>query len=271
VKHLIKETKNKEEAVNQAKSDLQMKERKVEEDKALQESRSDPESVMSGLTSSTGDSSGTSNHHNTKKVSSDGSSTDDGQRKRKSSSVGTSSNKKSRKAINSEQDSSESSSGDSQQQERQCLDKATLSVSDITESNKGSSNSGNEDSQNSNQRSDDDEASGTPSSISASSSAAVVQRRDRKKHGTNHADVVIKERKERNGRVPDEVTSLEDSFILDYEEVFVKSNVPQIIATTAGRIVACKCPHVLAEVPDTNAVTHVPFNFDKPNQITNSS
>ena len=243
MKHLIKVTKEKEEAVNKAKSDLQMKERKVEEEKALQESRSDPESVMSSLTASTGDSgnsNASNNHHSAKKVSSENSSSEEGQRKRKSSSDGDVSNKKSRQSASGRSGSSESSGEDAQRLNQQCLDKATSSVSDITDSNKDSSNSGS-DTQNSNQRSDDDDASGTPSSISASSSAAVVQGRDGKKHRTKHADVVIKDHNlERPHKFPTEVTSLEESFVLDYEEVFVKSNVPQIIATTAGRIIACK-------------------------------
>lgn len=216
-----------------------MKERKVEEEKALQESRSDPESVMSSLTSSTGDSGNSSNnHHTAKKVSSENSSSEEGERKRKSSSDGTSSNKK-RKNNAGHSGSSESSGEEPRRLNQQSLDKTTSSVSDITDSNKGSSNSGS-DTQNSNQRSDDDDASGTPSSISASSSAAVVGR-DGKKHRTKHADVVIKERSgDRQHKFPTEVTSLEESFVLDYEEVFLKSNVPQIIATTAGRIIACK-------------------------------
>lgn len=236
VKHLIKVTKEKEEAVNKAKSDLQVKERKVEEEKALQESRSDPESVMSSLTSSTGDSGNSSNsHHEAKKVSSENSSSEEGQRKRKSSSD-SGSNKK-RKSNSGHSGSSESSGEEPQRSNQQSLDKTTSSVSDITDSNKDSSNSGS-DTQNSNQRSDDDDASGTPSSISASSSAAVVGG-DGKKHRTKHADVVIKERSgDRQHKFPTEVTSLEESFVLDYEEVFVKSNVPQIIATTAGRIIA---------------------------------
>lgn len=233
----MKVTKEKEEAVNKAKADLQVKERKVEEDKALQESRSDPESVMSSLTSSTGES-GNSGSHNAKKISSD----ESGQRKRKQSSDGTGSNKRTRNSKNGHSGSTESSAEDRfcQRSKQQSLNKTTSSVSDITDSNKGSSNSGS-DTLTSNQRSDDDDESGTPSSISASSSAAVAQGRDGKRHRTKHADVVIKGRaSNRPHQLPAEVTSLEESFVLDYEEVFVKSNVPQIIATTAGRIIACE-------------------------------
>ena len=65
---------------------------------------------------------------------------------------------------------------------------------------------------------------------SVSSDAAVHNSRRR---GTpsapRHADVVIGEK--RKSRVA--------PFELDYEEVFVKSNVPQLLSTTAGRIVSC--------------------------------
>lgn len=237
VKHLIKETKEKEDAVSKAKSDLQMKQNKVEEEKASQ-SRSDPESVMSGLTSSTGESGASSSTTNkAHKVSSEN--TSEGERKRKSSSCSsdeTDSSKKSRKT------NDESSSGDDQacqDSNQHSLDKTASSFSDITDSNKGSSNSGS-DTQLSNQRSDDDDASEAPSSLSASSSAAVALGRESKKRHTKHADVVIKGRSDRKIKIPAEVTSLEESFVLDYEEVFVKSNVPQIVATTAGKIIACK-------------------------------
>ena len=58
VKHLVKTTEEKEEAVEKAKSDLEVKERKLEEDKALLEGRSDPESVTSTLTASSAGSRG---------------------------------------------------------------------------------------------------------------------------------------------------------------------------------------------------------------------
>ena len=52
LKYLIKVTKEKEEAVMKAKLEDTVYQQKIEEDKALQESRSDRESVMSGLTNS---------------------------------------------------------------------------------------------------------------------------------------------------------------------------------------------------------------------------
>ena len=50
-KHLMKTTKEKEDAVEKARNELEMKKRKLEEEKA-NESRSDPESVTSSLTGS---------------------------------------------------------------------------------------------------------------------------------------------------------------------------------------------------------------------------
>ena len=52
LKYLIKVTKEKEEVVMKAKLEDTVYQQKIEEDKALQESRSDRESVMSGLTNS---------------------------------------------------------------------------------------------------------------------------------------------------------------------------------------------------------------------------
>lgn len=243
---MIKTTKEKEEAVNKAKLDLQMRERKVEEDKAMQEPRSDPESVMSSLTSSTGES-GDSRiaSGRARKVSSEVSSEENGSRKRKSSSgsiADCTANKRNRKNKTSDKHCSESSG-----EEQGCLtsngrvgslDKTASSVSDITDSNKGSSKS-TRDTQNCNQRLDEDDESGTPSSLSASSSAAVVKGHDRSNPHTRHADVVVKGRHvERKHKPSSEATSMEESFVLDYEEVFLKSNVPQVLATTAGRIVA---------------------------------
>lgn len=36
----------------------------------------------------------------------------------------------------------------------------------------------------------------------------------------------------------DELTSTDPDFVLDYEEVFLNSNLPQLLASTAGRIIA---------------------------------
>ena len=52
LKHLINVTKEKEEAVMKVKLEVIVYQQKIEENKALQESRSDRESVMSGLTNS---------------------------------------------------------------------------------------------------------------------------------------------------------------------------------------------------------------------------
>jgi hypothetical protein len=48
------------------------------------------------------------------------------------------------------------------------------------------------------------------------------------------------DKKSKRKRPPTEVTSLERSFELDFEEVFNKSNIPQMIAATSGKIVSCK-------------------------------
>jgi len=122
--------------------------------------------------------------------------------------------------------------------------KMSSSVSDMTDSNKGSSD-GNERNKSgikakksdkkfievSSQRFVDDEVSSTAVVVSGISNHELVR---------EHADVVIKMRPtDRKRKRRDEKTSLENGFELNYEEVFLKSNVPQIIATPAGRIVTC--------------------------------
>lgn len=100
------------------------------------------------------------------------------------------------------------------------------SMSDLTDSNKESS-----------LNSDDQSPERSGTTEGSISSDAAVAADSEKKAPKNHADVLVRKRK----LPPVETTSLEESFELDYEEVFLKSNVPQMLATTSGRIIACKC------------------------------
>ena len=79
------------------------------------------------------------------------------------------------------------------------------------------------------------------SSSSISSTAAVISGVSSREYH-NHADVVIKENsvERKRKRKKKEKTSLDSDFTLDYEEVFLTSNIPQLIATPAGRIVTCE-------------------------------
>ena len=138
--------------------------------------------------------------------------------------------------------SSDSSSGDDHVQNITLHDNKTASsVSDITDSNKGSSGS----------------------SGSISSTAAVARGTASRDRPETHADIVVKissrqrqqQQQQGGGKnkavennnnankknsANKELTSLDSNFDLDFEDVFVSSNVPQLIATPAGRIVACK-------------------------------
>ena len=114
------------------------------------------------------------------------------------------------------------------------LDKMSSSVSEMTDSNQSSS-----------MVEIDTGAHDADRSTSSISSTAAVgpprgESREKKYH---HADVVIKEKKsERKGRKrkiaeAKEKTSLDEDFELDYSEVFHTANVPQLIATPAGKVV----------------------------------
>ena len=128
------------------------------------------------------------------------------------------------------------------------ISKTISSVSELTDSNRGSSsnNSGGgisddlpteQDSRESTSGNREDGVD-QPSISSISSDAAVASEKTSRDRNTGHKDVVFNNDK-RMGRKrpPEEVTSLERTFELNYEEVFHKSNIPQLIATTSGKIV----------------------------------
>ena len=128
------------------------------------------------------------------------------------------------------------------------IDKTVSSVSDITDSNRGSSsnNSGSGSGSGATEPvshvSADEGDDRQPSTSSISSDAAVAsEKSSRDRHSGsrhNHKDVVFNnDKRSDRKRPPKEVTSLEQSFELDYEEVFNKSNIPQLIASTSGRVV----------------------------------
>mmetsp|Transcript_25514 Transcript_25514/g.42433 ORF Transcript_25514/g.42433 Transcript_25514/m.42433 type:complete len:777 (-) Transcript_25514:101-2431(-) len=223
VKFLTKNTKEKEEAVEKAKEELEMKERKLEEDKADLESRSDPESVTSSLsamtTSDDSRSGGVKCSRKRKGVDISAACVDAKQQKANNSSS-------SEEGLSDSNEGQGSGSDEGQEsgpgRHNISLKKMSSSVSDMTESNKGSSESG-------------DDKKEEAVSTTAPGTAVV------------HSDVVMKVRKQEAGillpmtqKLKDkETTSLDAGFDLDYEEVFVSSNVPQLIATPAGRIVTC--------------------------------
>ena len=114
------------------------------------------------------------------------------------------------------------------------LDKMSSSVSEMTDSNQSSSmieiDAGMHD------------ADRSTSSISSTAAVGPPRGGSREKRHC-HADVIINEKQyERKGRKRKttegkEKTSLDDDFELDYSEVFHTANVPQLIATPAGKVV----------------------------------
>ena len=228
---MIGSTQTKEDAVEQAKNDLAMSERKLEE-KMLEQSRSDPESVTSSLTANTA-------------------SMENGQqqgraRRKRNSASATNGMATARKKMR-ENDSStdEFSSGDDQGSEvrKDSINKMSSSISDVTDTNRGSSESGGDRTdtrrQDDNEDDDDDDVAGKPHSC-ISSTAAVV--RGESAHNGEHgrSDVVIQVKKGKSTKMDSskkEMSSLERDFDLDYEEVFVASNVPQLLATPSGRVI----------------------------------
>ncbi|KAL3904684.1 MAG: hypothetical protein SGILL_009972 [Bacillariaceae sp.] len=256
VKHMVKSTTEKEEEVEKLKNDLEMKKRKIEE-KAAQDSRSDPESVTSSLTSDTtrsrssgnsssGDNQSTVCEDKKRKPNDD----DDGDNE-SSSDRGMKHKKPRLGEAATEESSGEgksgtgsgsggSGSGNGKSTQGYSIGKTVSTISDLTDSNRGSScnNSGSATGSGETDEVPEREGGGNPSSRSISSDAAVASEKTSRGRHSGHKDVVFNNDKRSRKRPPTEVTSLERNFELDYKEVFDMSNIPQLIATTSGKIIS---------------------------------
>jgi len=264
VNHMIAFTSEKEKKNEKLKSDLDEKRRQIErenEDKAMQEGRSDPESVTSCLTSDTtlcslrykeaeerNGGGGNNSSNNKRKLSidnRDGGSPRDTNDNRYCMISSEATSEES--SVEEREGSSGSGSGDGGPNVHGCSISKTIStVSDMTDSNRGSSSnsSGSGGGSSDDVPTEQDSPSGNyddedqPSTGSISSDAAVVGEKTSRDRHSCHKDVVFINDKwmSRQKRL-EEVTSLERSFELNYEEVFNKSNIPQLIANTSGKIV----------------------------------
>ena len=222
LRHLIKLNKEKEAAVKKAKDDLQAKQKKMDEEKTTQQDPSEPESTTSSLTVSS-----RSEQANKKKPPSE---YREGEL-----------NRSNPKHYESHESTASSGSSEGIKRAPPSLSiGATSSVSDITDSNKGGSTI-----KGSIKNSHHKMRQGQESDGTVSSEAAVASKAESKRPHRRHEDVVVAvSNKSESGisttgvSMTSEKTSLDRDFELDYEEVFLKSNVPQILASTNGRIVA---------------------------------
>lgn len=292
MKHLIKTKGEKEEAVKTLKKELNQKTERMEEDKIAQEGRSDLESVTSSLTTSTGGSSRLnrkmSGQHSNKRKARFEAPTARHHKKHQASRNNVSS------ISASEESSGESrTNGGRNKDHTFSIDKTVLSVSDLTDSNRGSSsnNSG------SGSKGSGSEGSGSTerepvlreplsqeaipedqqTTSSGSSDAAVAREKSGRDHHNespqhNHEDFVFDHRKRMDlMRPPEAVTSSsEASNKLNYEEVFDQSNIPQLIAGTSGKIVSWNQSFVNAtglEESDLERMTI--FSLVQPDKLSN--
>ena len=234
VKHLKHVNKEKEEALEKAKNLLKEKRQKLDEDKrAQQEGPSDPESTTSSLTVS----SEPEGRKPAKDDKASPESADDGDsRKRKADEGSKSREKKSRlRTHESSESSSDDGGGEKPPAQQQVNVGQMVSVSDITDSGKDSSSDGNSSSGCQQQRPNPHKSPRSGSPYAPDLREASTRQDDR----SDVSDVVIAGRKRKaaaSARSKEKCKTLK--FELDYEEVFLKSNVPQILATTSGRIVA---------------------------------
>jgi hypothetical protein len=222
VKHLVKVTKEKEEAVRKARNDLEATRRKIDEDKS-QLDPSDPESTTSSLTASSSSA-----------TSSAAAGLAQGKKKRDEKFDGREAVKKPK--LSTHESSLSSSSGDDSGKNPSGikvldLDHSTSSVSDLTDSHNGS-HSHHHKSDWTRNRARHRPLPRSPVDGLAGSDCTEPDHEEGKDPG--HAARTHKR------KPPPSEQSNSPGFELDYREAFVKSNVPQLIATTAGRIIACK-------------------------------
>ena len=229
--------KEKEEAVRKLRADLAVKQREIEVDKALQESRSDPESVTSSLTSSTVGSGSASSAPKPPKTHESACG---------AAKLATAVEKPpplSSRDVSDLQDDPLGSCKhvsslflvDSGSSSIACDDMATGSSSHVAGEGRASDPEASPVSE--------EESNKLHESRSIPSDAAVVNLGNSDSHRSGRfTNIVLAKRVNRacKKRPPGEATSLEGNFELDYEEVFAKSNIPQLVATTSGKIVTCE-------------------------------
>lgn len=242
--------------------------KKLIEEKALLEARSDPESIHDSATSSLTASSrrSTSPEENgSDKESSSSSDNDRGRQsrmKRKTISyadgikppTAEGSNKKSRssRGKRKEPSSSESSSEEDAGNEGEgpggkniSFDKTSSSVSDMTDSNRSSMNgaSVNKKKLMQQQQAQNEVATASTATSSVSSTAAVMRGSSHKspesvrRHRSTTLDAVA----ETHDSQKKAHKKKRRSFDYNYKEVFLKSNIPQLVVTLSGRVVVCEC------------------------------
>jgi len=261
LKHLIKSTEEKERNLQKTRAELAIRNQKLEEDRLLQDGRSDPESVTSSLTACSfsdskfrGSTEDSSTHvavaslgregYKPKATCHENSEGHNESLKKCHKSAEKNDDDSNHDSNNSSGNMDSNNSGSGHDGNNMSIDKMSSSLSDITDSNRGSSDGQGTGSSGSNQvkaafdlsllAQEDNPESKTDSSIS--STAAVVSGVGINDHDHRNTAIIFTRDRKRKHR---EKTSMEDGFQLSYQEVFLASNVPQLIATPAGRIVAC--------------------------------
>lgn len=220
--------KEKEGALDKAKQDLRERQCKMEEDKrARHEGPSDPESITSSLTASSSSEDrmeGNGMSQTPDKVGKG--------KKRKCDDVYAGEEKARLRPH-------EMSSPDNTKQpptHNKMNVEQLVSISDITDSNKDSSSDGNSSSRSQQERTTNYKNSHCELPRNKPAEATLESHKQVENH--SKSKIILEGRNRNTLKTRSRQISKSLRFDLDYEEVFINSNVPQIIATTAGRIVA---------------------------------
>uniref|UniRef100_A0A6T7HKI6 PAS domain-containing protein n=1 Tax=Attheya septentrionalis TaxID=420275 RepID=A0A6T7HKI6_9STRA len=224
MRHLIKTTEEQETAVEKAKCDLSLQRSKLQRQQASREPRSDRDSVTSSITISSVDNGDKSCNMEEGATKQKGSTevvalaSQNPEKIVKSSSTAINKHKRGR-----EEDSSPAAN--SRGPRGRNISIAMMStMSDITDNNRASPSGDRHPGKLRHHRSTNKSDSVTSETLIAN---AVGD--GKKEGGFNESEAKKRSNQE---------SYLGDNFVVDYQEAFISSNVPQIIATAAGRIVA---------------------------------
>lgn len=261
LQHLIESTKEKESELVKTKEGLAMRNQKLDEDRALQDGSTD-DSLTSSLTQSFAGTHSLEERWKGK-IGIGDSSTDvavaslspgkDSSKRKIPNEWSDEGDKTSKREKNCDDDSNHgsNSSGNLESNNVIAMHKMSSSLSDVTDSNRCSSDgqgtNGSSDGQGGTggmemkasfdlsllAKAESDTSKTTDNSVSTT--GAVVSGEDELIGEHKHTIIFTKDRKRKYA----EKTSMDEDFQLSYQEIFLASNVPQLIATPSGRIVAC--------------------------------
>ncbi|GKY92835.1 hypothetical protein MPSEU_000253100 [Mayamaea pseudoterrestris] len=241
IRHLVKINEDKEATVKKTQCDLEA-ERKKLEDVKNQSDRSEPESTTSSLTVSSGSASAHEKKNDQDSDSTPSAACSDDKKRHASAcdaELNHSEHKHQAKRLRYQESSTSTGTSSNGSDPDDTVKMRNMeSVSDLTDSNKGStggsnSGSGSDEAASEQVQECSNDDNNENYSDDEASDAAVAKRKaeEQREYSNRHVH-------KRKHMTSAELSLARQGFDLDFKEVFINSNIPQLLATTDGRILA---------------------------------